>query len=86
MPQASDELRTLMEERFGDPIDDADPIKFLQAAGYKLTRNWFWLPKPGITCAADMTQEEFDCMVFLIHEWDFGDLVKPSILGSGRDK
>lgn len=72
MPQATDELRAKMNTMFGDPVDDSGPIKFLEDAGYVLNRNWTWKPKPGIRIFTDMTQEEFDCMKFLVDEWDFG--------------
>lgn len=73
MPQASDELRAQMERRFGDPVDDTGPIQFLRNAGYTLNRDWTW-SKPGISDLAQMTREEFDCLLFLAHEWDFGGL------------
>lgn len=74
MPQASNELRALMKVRFGDPISDAGPTKFLEEAGYMLTRDWTWLPKEGVKNYGDMTQEEYDALRFLVHEWDFGGL------------
>ena len=72
MPQASDELRQRMNLRFGDPISDCGPIKYLEDAGYKLTRHWTWTPKPGITNLAQTTEDEFECLLFLMSEWDFG--------------
>ena len=74
MPQASDHLRDLMRKRFGDPISDSGPTIFLENAGYKLRGDFCWTPKPGVTCLRDMTRDEFDCLLFLIHEWDFGTL------------
>lgn len=74
MPSASDELREKMRVRFGDPIDEGGPMKFLQDAGYVLTREWTWKPKPGVTDLEGMTKEEYDCLLFLVHEWDFGGL------------
>lgn len=75
MPQATAELQQLMKERFGDPISDAGPIKFLEDAGYKLMRGWQWEPKTGVKVLKDMTQPEWECLLFLIQEWDFGGLV-----------
>lgn len=72
MPQASDSLRTLMEKRFGS-IDTHGPEKFLENAGYTLSRQWEW-SKPGITNLKQMSREEFDCLLFLVHEWDYGGL------------
>ena len=74
MPQASDELRARMKERFGDEVDEDGSIKFLEAAGYKLTPRWTWLPKPGVKNYNEMTDLEFECLTFLIDEWDFGGL------------
>lgn len=87
MPQADDDLRARMEARFGDPVSDAGPIKFLQDAGYRLTRQWTWLPKPGVTSLKDMTRDEFECLLFLVHEWDFGSLEidAPSPEGTPHD-
>lgn len=74
MPSASEDLRDKMLARFGDRIDEAGPIRFLKDAGYVLTKNWFWHPKPGVAGYRDMTQPEFDCIMFLMNEWDFGGL------------
>lgn len=74
MPQASDELRTVMERRFGS-IDTHGPTKFLKDAGYTLTRQWEWF-KPGVTELRQMTQDEYECLLFLVHEWDYGGLAK----------
>jgi hypothetical protein len=74
MPQASEELRQQMQDRFGDSVDDAGPIRYLEASGYKLNRDWTWTPKPGVIDLKGMTREEFDCLLFLVHEWDFGGL------------
>jgi len=71
MPQASDELRQKMFQRFGDPVDDGGPIEFLRRAGYPLHQGGFWGPKPGITSWAEMTVDEQDCVNFLIEEWDY---------------
>ncbi len=48
MPQASEELRECMNKRFGDPVLDTGPIKFLEEAGYQLTRDWRWIPPEGV--------------------------------------
>lgn len=74
MPSATPELRERMGQLFGDEIDDAGPMEFLKKAGYRSTADWRWLPKPGVTDYADMTQDEYDCMVFLCQEWDQGGL------------
>lgn len=77
MPTADDDLRQQMIDRFGS-IDTHGPQRFLQDAGYTLARGWIWLPKPGVTTVGQMTREEFDCLLFLIHEWDYGSLATPS--------
>ncbi|TIL38499.1 hypothetical protein [Mesorhizobium sp.] len=74
MPQASEELREQMRVRFGDSINDYGPAKFLEDAGYKMNRGWEWTPKPGVTDLKGMTRDEFDCLLFLCHEWDYGGL------------
>jgi hypothetical protein len=75
MPQAEKNLTDLIVERFGS-IDDAGPIQFLVQAGYGLRGDFLWEPKPGVTSNEDMTPEEWDCLLFLIHEWDYGGLAQ----------
>jgi hypothetical protein len=70
MPQASDELRAEMERRFGDPISDAGPTKYLEDRGYTLNRDWTW-SKPGENLNS-IPREDFECILFLVHEWDYG--------------
>lgn len=71
MPSADPELRDHMIKRFGS-IDTHGPEKYLQDAGYKLTEDWFWIPKPGVKNLGEMTRDEFECLLFLCHEWDYG--------------
>lgn len=71
MPQASDELRLKMMRRFGS-VDTVGPEGYLKQAGYTLTAGYFWTPKPGVTEYKDMPLDEFDCLLFLIHEWNYG--------------
>lgn len=73
MPQANDELRAQMKEYFGDPIDDSGPRKFLETHGFSLTKDWCWKSKKTYDT---MTRKEFECIMFLAHEWDFGGLAK----------
>jgi len=79
MPQADDDLRDRMVARFGD-IDDSGPCDALKAAGYTLRKDWSWAPKPGVKTYRDMTREEFDCLLFLVHEWDYAGLASPEEL------
>lgn len=74
MPSASDEMRERMRVRFGDSIDDGGPTKYLIDAGYKLQKDWRWTPKTGVTSYEDMTEDEYECLLFLVREWDFGGL------------
>jgi len=73
MPTAHHELRQIMEERFGSIMDNG-PVAFLEKAGYILTKDFLWHPKPGITEYKEMTQTEWEAMVFLRDEWDYGML------------
>jgi len=71
MPTASDELRARMKERFGCPVGDAGPISYLEGQGYILNRDWTWA-HPKVSSADDIPTAEWDCIVFLCDEWDFG--------------
>lgn len=71
MPQASDELRNEMDRRFGDPISDYGPMNYLKSKGWTLTKAWLWV-KPGVHIY-QAPRDEFECILFLIHEWDFND-------------
>lgn len=73
MPQASDSLRKQMRLRFGD-LDTSGPETYLSSAGYVLRSDWTWKPKPYVNSLRDMTRQEFDCLLFLMHEWDYGGL------------
>ncbi len=73
MPQASDELRRIIEGYFGDPIDDQGPTKFLKDCGHVLNRDWTWTLKMGETLES-ISIKEFHCISFLVDEWDFGGI------------
>jgi len=62
MPQATDEQRARW------PGWDAEAIKFLEDAGYKLTKEWNWIIPPG----HKPTEREYDAMDYMCNEWDFG--------------
>lgn len=69
MPTASNEQRNLMEKWFGDAISEWGPMAFLESRGYTMTQQWEWKkPTPSHTISND----EWECISFLIHEWDFG--------------
>tara|TARA_Y100000815_G_scaffold147136_1_gene133103 strand:+ start:270 stop:554 length:285 start_codon:yes stop_codon:yes gene_type:complete len=77
MPQAAADLSDRINARFGS-IDDSGPMKFLTDAGYRLRRDFFWEAKPGVTSNSDMTDDEWECLLFLVQEWDFGGLASPT--------
>jgi hypothetical protein len=64
MPQATDEQRARW------PGWDAEAIKFLEDAGYKLTRDWEWIKPVGHT----PTERELDAIDYMCNEWDFGGI------------
>lgn len=70
MPQASDDLRDIMDHLFmNGGISDKEPTEFLESRGYVLLGNWTWrLPHPD-HC---MTEKEELCIRFLRDEWDYG--------------
>ncbi len=76
MPQASDDLRQTIIDRFGS-IDDFGPSDALTAAGYTLNSDWTWTPPTDVRCLKDMTREHFEWLMFLSHEWDYGSLIEP---------
>lgn len=67
MPQASDEYRALMARWFGDEVDDAGPLCFLEARGWTFPGGMCVPPVP----AHQPSQYEFACIVFLCDEWDY---------------
>jgi hypothetical protein len=70
MPQASEELRAKMEVYFGDPIDDGGPRRHLLANGYKEVGG-SWVRPDRYSNLSDIPQKDWDCLVFLVHEWDY---------------
>lgn len=66
MPQAEEWLRN----KWG--IMDGPAIEFLESRGFKLTREWCWThPCPE---HYQPTDEEYEAVIFLIDEWDFGPI------------
>jgi len=72
MPKASDELRAKWGGAFDYGPEKA--MKFLREAGYRLHHSEYAWSKPGVKSFGDMSRDEFEAMMFLVHEWDFGDL------------
>lgn len=67
MPEATDELRALMLEYFGSEVGDAGPTAYLKVRGWKESTTGFWeSPIP----LERVSQKEFECILFLIQEWD----------------
>lgn len=70
MPQASDELRQVMIDRFGS-IDTQGPEGYLKLHGYKLNCDWTWT-KTGVNALDGMPRVAWLCLLFLAQEWDYG--------------
>lgn len=65
MPQSSNELRA--------EWSDDTAIEFLKSAGYKLTREWSWIPP---TPPREPTKRELRAVQYLFEEWDFQGIVR----------
>ena len=77
MPQADPDLVRKLEEYFGEDCHgqlDFRAQEYLRDQGYKEDR-FRWHPKPGVKTVDDMTQKEYDCLWYLITEWDWGGLI-----------
>jgi len=72
MPQASEHLRELMISYFGN-IEPDGPQRFLKDNGYTLSEDYKW-SKPGVRNYGNMERKEFECFMFLMHEYDYGNL------------
>jgi hypothetical protein len=71
MPSAPDDLRDLMEKWFGDSIDMEGPLHFLRSHGFtEMANGMLRPPTPAHNCSVD----EWNCIGFLVQEWDFGYL------------
>jgi len=78
MPQASDKLRAKIAAYFPDDgseyysaIDTRGPITYLESLGWTIDDKFYIAPGPGRTHPM-VTEQEWDCIDFLIQEWDFG--------------
>jgi hypothetical protein len=65
MPQATNDLREKMIQRFGD-IDISGPLDFLLSRGYTEQAGLIRGPANHISQA-----DEWECIDFLFQEWDF---------------
>lgn len=66
MPQTTDELRSLMNEWFHDPVSEQGPIEFLISHGFTEDRG-LWIPPVPYH---NVSREELACLRFLLEEWD----------------
>lgn len=78
MPSADPDLVRTVEAYFKS--EDAVTLnlecsKYLSSQGYREER-LAWHPKEGVATYDDMTQQEYDCMCYLMHEWDWGGFIK----------
>ena len=76
MPQASEELRAKMNEYFGDPVNDAGPHQFLLDSRHWLINEKWEFITDKYSAVTDIPQKEWDCIVFLVHEWDYSPEIK----------
>jgi hypothetical protein len=74
MPQATDEQRAEWWPD-SDPTGTNTAIKFLEAAGYSLRRDWCWEPPHPMR---PTTEKERSAVFYLIDEWDFGGIFDPT--------
>jgi hypothetical protein len=65
MPQASDELRNLIEKWFGS-MEQYGPEMFLRSHGYTSNKSVWSKPTPSHNPSC----EEVSCILFLRDEWD----------------
>ena len=73
MPSCSKELNDIITKYFGEENKDEKCIKFLESRNYILTKQWEWI-KP--VSSHTINEEEFNCLKYLVDEWDFGGIVK----------
>jgi hypothetical protein len=66
MPSTSDEQRARW------PGGDAEAVRVLERAGYRLNQYWSWEAPEGHV----PTARELDAIGYLVHEWDYGTLVR----------
>lgn len=71
MPQSSDELRQKMMDYFGSAVDDQPPAEYLRQQGFVQNPDWSWTAPDRIASGDQpISEQERDCVVFLIEEWD----------------
>lgn len=83
MPSTSQARHDRIVSIFGTDLDLDDRCQeYLSQRGFYLTRTWDWIPPPRINKLGDLTDEEFECVMYLIEEWDFGGV----LIGTGEDE
>ena len=86
MPQASDELRTKIAAYFPDDgtdehysaISSHNAERFLESVGWIVDKAWVCHPPLG-KVHEEITDKEWDCVDFLIQEWDYGFSFIPAL-------
>lgn len=73
MPSSTPELQKAWGGHNG--LDSSKATEFLTNRGYSLQRNWMWVAPAHVRTLDDMAIEEYDAMLFLIQEWDYGGLI-----------
>lgn len=73
MPTATDEIREKMRQRFGDPIGDIGPHNYLIERGFTETAGIIRPPYRELS-EYMVSNEEWECILFLCDEWDYGYL------------
>jgi hypothetical protein len=72
MPSGPPELHKYWCDKDPEGCGDAAAIEYLGRQGYKLTKEWFWIPP---TPDHEPTEEENKALNYLVWEWDFGGVV-----------
>jgi len=75
MPSTTPELRAKILAYFGPGADDSDCVIYLQSKEFTLTNTIHWT-HPTIKSTTQMSDQEWDCFLYLTEEWDFGGLEK----------
>lgn len=67
MPTASEALRDKMGEYFGERIELSPPLEFLKSLGWRDEAGMLRRPE-----GRNIADKEWECVHFLVEEWDFG--------------
>lgn len=70
MPTASDEQQAPIIARFGG-LDDGPVLHYLAECGWTYTREHTFT-HPLFTDLSQIPTDQWECIVFLRHEWDYG--------------